>query len=245
MTIIYSTSDSPAFNLAAEEFLFSKRHDDILFLYVNKPSVIVGCNQAVANEVNLQFCTENNIRIVRRMSGGGAVYHDEGNLNYCFISNRSEHKSVLNSDFLLPIVELLTTLSVPAKIGKRKDLWITGNYKISGTASHIGKTRELHHGTLLYDSKLDALENALSSKNVDSTIKAITSVRSYVKNLRTYLEECGQSTLNSSLFFGIMIQKFAAYFHRKECCGLTNIEIEKINELAENKYLTKEWTYKK
>jgi len=93
MTIIHSHSNSSSFNLAAEEYLFSERQDDILFLYVNEPSVIIGSNQVIRNEVNLNFCAENNIRVVRRMSGGGAVYHDLGNLNYCFITNKTEGKS--------------------------------------------------------------------------------------------------------------------------------------------------------
>ncbi|MFZ4726698.1 MAG: lipoate--protein ligase family protein, partial [Paludibacter sp.] len=148
MQIIHFSSTSPTFNLAAEEFLFSERQDDLLFLYVNEPSVIIGCNQAMRNEVNLEFCTENEIQIVRRMSGGGAVYHDLGNLNYCFISNKTIGKSSLNDDFLKPIVKVLVDLGVPVEIGKRKDLWLPDRYKISGTASHVSKNRELHHGTL-------------------------------------------------------------------------------------------------
>ena len=150
MIIISSTSKSPTFNLATEEFLFFERHDDILFLYVNKPSVIIGSNQAIRNEVDLEFCMQNEIRIVRRMSGGGAVYHDEGNINFCFISSRIQGNSSMGSDFLLPIIHVLNDFKIEVTLGKRKDLWSTGEYKISGTASHISKTRELHHGTQLH-----------------------------------------------------------------------------------------------
>ena len=89
MQIIHSTFNSPTFNLAAEEYLFFERQDDLLFLYVNEPSVVIGCNQAIRNEVDLKFCEQNEIQVVRRMSGGGAVFHDLGNLNFCFISNKS------------------------------------------------------------------------------------------------------------------------------------------------------------
>ena len=245
MQIIYSTSNSPTFNLATEEFLFAERQDDLLFLYVNNPSVIIGSNQAIRNEVDLEFCAQHEIQVVRRMSGGGAVYHDEGNLNYCFISTKMANKSVLSSDFVLPIVEVLSVLGIPVTIGKRKDVWLTGEFKISGTASHIGKTRELHHGTLLYDTNLDALENALRPKTVDATIKAITSVRSTVKNLRTWFEEQGQFTLSATGFIEFFVQKLVGYFQLKEYVTLTSIETEKISKLAEKKYMSEEWTYKK
>ena len=131
MQIIHSTFNSPTFNLAAEEYLFFERQDDLLFLYVNEPSVVIGCNQAIRNEVDLKFCEQNEIQVVRRMSGGGAVFHDLGNLNFCFISNKTEGKSALNDDFLKPIVDVLTDLGVPVAVGKRKDLWlkVTLQYK--------------------------------------------------------------------------------------------------------------------
>jgi lipoate-protein ligase A len=147
MTIIHSNSKSPFFNLAAEEFLFTKKEEDVLFLYVNEPSVIIGSNQAIRNEVNIPFCNDNNIAIVRRLSGGGTVYHDFGNLNYCFITQRTSQKSALSADFLLPVVEVLHAMGIPVKIGVRKDLWLPGGFKVSGTASHINKNKELHHGT--------------------------------------------------------------------------------------------------
>ena len=212
MQIIQSQSTSPTFNLAAEEFLFNERQDDLLFLYVNEPSVIIGCNQAVRNEVDLEFCKENNIQVVRRMSGGGAVFHDLGNLNFCFISNKSESKSALSADFLQPIVEVLTDLSIPVEIGKRKDLWLQNEYKITGTASHVARNRELHHGTLLYDTNLEMLETALNPKQIDEPVKAIPSVRSAVKNLKTYFEEQGQFSLPSVNFFQLILQKLLDFY---------------------------------
>ena len=245
MKIIHSTSNSPTFNLAAEEYLFCERMDDLLFLYVNEPSVIIGCNQAIRNEVDLEFCAQNEIRIVRRMSGGGAVFHDLGNLNFCFISNKTEGKSALNDEFLQPIVRVLTNLGIPVGIGKRKDLWLQSEYKITGTASHVAKNRELHHGTLLYDTNLEVLENALSSKAHEEQVKGIASVRSRVKNLRIWFAEQGQFTLEAAEFFEFLIRKIQENYQQESVENLSDELISQINLLAETKYCSEEWTFKK
>jgi lipoate-protein ligase A len=245
MQIIHSTSNSPTFNLAAEEYLFAQRKDDFLFLYVNEPSVIIGCNQAIGNEVDLEFCAENDIQIIRRMSGGGAVFHDFGNLNFCFISNKIEGKSSLSDEFLQPIVDILTDLGVPVEIGKRKDLWLKSEFKITGTASHVAKNRELHHGTLLYDTNLEMLEKALSSNQKDERVKAIASVRSTVKNLRTWFEEQGQYTLEAMEFFDFLIRKLQQNYQQECVACLLGYEMSQIETLAKTKYCSKEWTYKK
>lgn len=237
MTIIQSTSNSPTFNLAAEEYLFAERQDDLLFLYVNKPSVIVGSNQVVQNEVDVEFCRENNVEILRRMSGGGAVYHDLGNLNYCFITNRAEGKSALNADFLQPIVDVLHTLNVPVLIGSRKDLWLPGGFKVSGTASHVNKNRELHHGTLLIDTNLDNLHKTLSPKNKNLLIKGTASVPSKVKNINVFLQESG-----SIFFIPDFLKEIELYFQT----AIQNIEnTEEIQQIAESKYKSEEWNFKK
>ncbi|MEI6556309.1 MAG: biotin/lipoate A/B protein ligase family protein [Paludibacter sp.] len=245
MQIIHSTSNSPTFNLAAEDYFFCERRDDLLFLYVNEPSVIIGCNQAIRNEVDLEFCAQNEIRIVRRMSGGGAVFHDLGNLNFCFISNKTEGKSALNDEFLQPIVRVLTNLGIPVGIGKRKDLWLQSEYKITGTASHVAKNRELHHGTLLYDTNLEVLENALSSKAHEEQVKGIASVRSRVKNLRIWFAEQGQFTLEAAEFFEFLIRKIQENYQQESVENLSDELISQINLLAETKYCSEEWTFKK
>jgi len=245
MILFFSQSNSPAFNLAAEEYLFNERQDDLLFLYVNEPSVIIGCNQAIRNEVDLEYCGQNGIRIVRRMSGGGAVFHDLGNLNFCFISNKTEGKSSLNNDFLQPVVTILNEQGIPVTVGKRKDLWLESSYKITGTASHVGKSRELHHGTLLYDTNTVVLEQSLSSNENDVTVKAIASVRSTVKNVREWLTDQGQFTLDATDFFGFLIRKLQQYFQQESVTLFTDQDILSIDLLAEAKYESTEWTYKK
>src|SRR5690606_21954363 len=131
----------------------------------------IGSNQAVVNEVDQDWCIEHEIRIIRRMSGGGAVYHDQGNLNYSLLYDKSE--APLSGRFLEPVVAVLQALSVPVEVGKRKVLWLNGK-KISGSASHVSLQRELHHGTLLYDSDLEALQRALNAGNRQLIRKATT-----------------------------------------------------------------------
>lgn len=230
---------SPSFNLATEEYLFSEKSEEYIFLYVNTPSVIIGSNQAVQNEVDLGFCKQNNIQIIRRLSGGGAVYHDEGNLNYCFISNCEEKKSSLSADFLLPIVAVLKSMNIPVEIGKRKDLWVNG-FKISGTASHISKNRELHHGTLLYDADLEKLQKSLTSQKINSEIKATKSVSSSVKNIRDFIPE--NSSAND--FFQNFARKMLDYLQINEFYQLSTDEIQIVKNI-EQKYLSNEWNFKK
>lgn len=230
---------SPAFNLATEEYLFSEKSEDYIFLYVNTPSVIVGSNQAVKNEVDLDFCKQNNIQIIRRLSGGGAVYHDEGNLNFCFISNSDKNKSSLSTDFLIPIVAVLQSFNIPVEIGKRKDLWING-FKISGTASHVSKNRELHHGTLLFDTNLAYLQKSLTSQQIYPEIKATKSVSSPVKNIKEFLSE----SYSVNDFFQAFSTKLLEYQNLKKNYEFTDEEIQSIKQI-EKKYLSDEWNFRK
>lgn len=248
MIAISSPSQTPSFNLAAEEYLFKESSEDILFLYVNTEAVIIGSNQAVMNEVDIDYCIENGILIIRRMSGGGAVYHDLGNLNYTFIQNKREGISSLSADFLLPIVEVLKTLQIPVIIGKRKDLWLPGGYKISGTASHVSRGRELHHGTLLYDANLEKLQRSLTTEiKVDHPLrnkKATASVPSTVKNMKTYLSEIGASTLEAQQFFEEFTTTILAYFKIDNLNSFNDNDLDEIELLRKSKYIQREWNYR-
>ncbi|HEY5593001.1 MAG TPA: biotin/lipoate A/B protein ligase family protein [Paludibacter sp.] len=246
MKMIFSSLQDPGFNLAAEEYLFSQRWDEILFLYINNPCVVIGCNQSAVLECDVSFCQDHAISIYRRMSGGGAVFHDTGNLNFCFISNRTQGYSPLGSEFLLPIIHILNDLEIDVSAGKRKDLWLPGDYKISGTASRVSSTRELHHGTLLYDTDLFKLEKSLTAKaGLTHSYKAIASVPSIVKNIKAYLEEKGQVTLSSADFFDLMLKKLLDFFQLDMCCTLSKEDAEQIELLQKNKYDLLEWTFRK
>ncbi len=187
MNLIYSSNFKSEFNLACEELLF-KGNDQVVFLYINEPTVVLGANQNWEYEVDPTFCHENNIQIRRRISGGGTVYHDTDNLNYSFITDKNQDQ--LSDAFLDPIITALSKIGINTIKGKRKDLWVDKNgklYKISGTASHISKGRKLQHGTLLFKSDLDQLRKATNSMKEGKT--AVPSVRSEVINLSEFLTE--------------------------------------------------------
>lgn len=241
MNIVISPYTIPSFNLSTEEYLFSQKSEDFLFLYVNDPSVIIGSNQSVINEVNIDFCTENSISIIRRLSGGGAVYHDRGNLNYSFIHNKTGEP--LSAGFLTPIIETLHSLEIPAEVGKRKDVWL-GGYKISGTASHISRGRELHHGTLLYDTDLEVLQKALSSKHKNTIKKATVSVSSPVINIKTFLLESKGNAPDIISFFEMIKNRLLFFFNIKETINLQKDDIDKIEEVRRNKYIQRDWNYR-
>lgn len=239
--IVLSQSTSPSFNLAAEEYLFSKTGEDFLLLYVNEPSVIIGSNQAVLNEVDQDFCIEHDIRIVRRLSGGGAVYHDSGNLNFSFIHGKTGEP--LNASFLDPVVEVLRAMNISVEVRRRKDLWLEG-YKISGTASHLSKGRELHHGTLLYDTDIEHLLKALNPERRDMVKKATASVPSPVKNIRSYLMEKYQQSPDSEQFFRQFTLQIGLLLGRDYIDIFSDHEIEKIEELRRDKYSQRSWNYR-
>jgi len=259
-SVIISISRKPAFNLAAEEYLFSQRQDNILFFYINDPCVVIGNNQAIHAEVNLDYCRIHRIEVMRRLSGGGAVYHDNGNLNFCLIRNREEHTFPLGIDYLQPVVKLLNDMDIPVETGKRKDLWLNG-FKVSGTAAHIGRYRAMHHGTLLYDANLDHLKNALIAGTLDydsdgvrvtipgadssSPAGAISSIPSPVLNLRSYLESKGQEAMSAPKFFKTIKERFLASDNLPDFTGFTDGEVAAITEIQQSVYQKPTWIYKK
>ena len=163
----------------------------------------------------------------------GAVYHDQGNLNYSLLYDKSE--APLSGRFLEPVVAVLQALSVPVEVGKRKDLWLNGK-KISGTASHVSLQRELHHGTLLYDSDLEALQRALNAGNRQLIRKATTSVPSPVINIRSYLAEIGEDAPAMEVFLGVFIKKLLLHYGESEVLPLPAEAEAEIEQLRKEKY---------
>ncbi len=245
MKLVLSSYQDPALNLALEEILFNFKDEEFALFYVNTPSVIIGKNQVLQNEVNEDFCIEHKIPIFRRISGGGAVYHDLGNLSYSFISNKSNKIYNLSADFLMPIIYGLNKLGIQTVIGKRKDLWLPDGNKISGTAAHITATRNLHHGTILYKSDITQLTNSLDSNNIDVNLKGIASVVSPVKNISTYLFENQLDILSSEVFFQKLITYIKSYLKISEEFFIDMELHHEITHLADSKYRLDSWNKKK
>lgn len=182
-------TNNPKTNLAIEEFAVRQLNDknDFLYIYQNKPSVIIGKNQNPFEEINLPFILKEDIEIMRRISGGGAVYHEPGNINFCYITKSTRDNFNNYKNFLQPIVDYLKRLDVPAKINDRNDLVIQGK-KISGNAQFTSRDKMLSHGTLLFNADLDVLAKSLEPGKLNLRSKSTKSVKSVVTNISEHLK---------------------------------------------------------
>lgn len=233
--VIYSNNfTNPYFNLACEEFLLeNKKNEDIFMLWRNDPSVIIGRNQNAYAELNIDYINKNDIKVVRRLTGGGAVFHDLGNVNFTFITSREE-KTVLNFEiFTAPIINTLRTLGAKAELSGRNDIVIDG-YKISGNAQCGYESRIMHHGTLLYDADLSNLTGSLKVDEEKIKSKGIKSIRSRVANIKKFI-----SRDMDVIEFKTFIENSINAEHKS---FFTN-DIEIIQKLADEKYSTWKWNY--
>lgn len=238
MLIVQQKSIDPYFNIATEEYFLKNFSEDIFILYRNEPSVIVGKHQNTLAEINLPFIQKKGLKVVRRLSGGGTVYHDLGNLNYTFIANGSEGNLVDFKKFTQPIIDVLKRLGINAQIGGKNDIRISDK-KISGNAEHIYKNRVLHHGTLLFSSQLDELNESIKVNPKTYTDKAVKSIRSTVTNISEFLKE--PITIEG---FAKLIEDHIKRFHaNSDFYNFTSTDFELINKLVKEKYSTWEWNF--
>lgn len=182
---ILETTD-PHLNLAIEEFLFQSAGEDLFLLWQNAPTVVIGKNQNAYAEINLPLAQDMGIAIARRITGGGAVYHDLGNLNYTFISAAQESGGLDFARFCAPVIEALESMGVSLSLSGRNDL-LLGGKKVSGNAQHTAGGKTLHHGTLLFDSDLGVLRRILRTDKDSIRPRAVASTRSGVTNLKPFL----------------------------------------------------------
>lgn len=207
-------------------------------LWINEPVVVVGKHQNAMAEVNLDFVQKENIKVARRLSGGGTVYHDFGNLNFTYIMNGEKGKLVDFTRYTNDILEVLNKLDVPAIRNQRNDL-VINNEKFSGNAEHIFKQRVIHHGTLLFNSDLEVLNEAIKVKVGEYSDKAVQSVRSKVTNIAPYLSK--NTTLNF-LRDRLMQFMFEKYEHAIDYV-LNDKELHEIDRLKAEKYATWDWIF--
>lgn len=230
----------PMINLAMEEYVLREiPTDDSYFLfYVNQPSIIIGKNQNTIEEINEPYIRENDIKVVRRVSGGGAVYHDEGNLNFSFITEDDGESFHNFKRFTQPIVEALQDMGVNAALSGRNDIEVDGK-KVSGNAMFTQKGRMFSHGTVMLDSDISEVQNALkvNPKKIES--KGVKSVSARVGNINDFLDE----KIDIEEFKRRILIKIFGSLDAVEEYELTDEDWEKINRLSEEKYQTWEWNY--
>ena len=186
MKFLILKTKNPYLNLAIEEYLFTHEQDDVFMLWQNEPTVVIGKNQNTFTEINMPLLRKKNVHIARRITGGGAVYHDDGNLNYTFISSEQGQQGLDFKSFTAPMIDALATMGIHATLSGRNDLLVDGK-KFSGNAQCCSNGRVLHHGTLLFDSDLSMLSEILSVDASKLRSKGIPSVRSRVINLKELL----------------------------------------------------------
>jgi len=228
----------PYNNLATEEYLLKNSDKEYLILGINSPSVITGKHQSSHREVNTQFVTENNIPVIRRISGGGTVFHDMGNLNFTFIRNCEEGKQVDFRKHTQPVIRFLASLGVDAKFEGKNDLKING-LKISGNAEHIHKNRLIHHGTLLFSSSLDMMKNSIRKDTSCYNTRAVVSNPSAVSNLNKYLFSVRDIFQFRDDFMNYLIGHEAGAHHYV----LNEDENNAIADLSASKYQSWEWNW--
>lgn len=231
---LFLTHDNhdPYFNIASEEYLLKQKKENFIYLWINSPAVIVGNNQNTVEEVNLSYAEETGIKIVRRLTGGGAVYHDFGNICYTVIAPYDQKVDNYRK-FTAPVIGYLKTLGVNAEFAGRNDILIDGK-KFSGNAQTIYKDRILHHGTILFKTDMTVLGKVLNPSKIKIESKGIKSVRSRVVNVYDVLPE----KMSAEEFYKGLCEYF------KRTCGeyvFTDDDLKIINELKNEKYSAYEW----
>jgi len=237
MKLIQWNQQDATFNLAAEEYLFSglDPRQEYMRLWQNRNAVIVGKHQNTVEEVNADYIRQHGVQVVRRISGGGAVYHDLGNLNFTYVLN-VESEQLNFRAMNQPIMEALGRMGLQVEFTGRNDLTIDGK-KFSGSAQHVRGGRVLHHGTLLFDVNMDILGSVLSVKEDKIASKGVKSVRSRVTNIRDYLPGMSMETFKARL------EQILITDEGWERCEFTPQDIAAITALRDTKYNTWEWNY--
>jgi lipoate-protein ligase A len=232
----------PRINLALEEYCLRNLdpQHDYLLLYINDPAIILGRSQNAFQEIDLAFVRRKGIHVVRRISGGGAVYHDHGNLNFSFITKYQKANIRNFRKFTAPVIRALQGLGLPAELSERNDIVAFGK-KISGNAQYCSKKSMVSHGTLLFDAKMENLTRALNGKKEKIESRGVQSVKSRVTNIAQHLERpIDMDTFKNRLLDSIL-ETYGGMREKK----LTGKDWEDIHRLSEEKYRTWHWNYGK
>jgi len=237
MLCINLENTNPFFCLAAEEYLLRYFDDDVFILWQSDKTIVVGKHQNALAEINYPYVRQNNIAVARRISGGGTVYHDEGNVNFAFIKNVKSPAEISFKQFTEPIVEALAKLGIVVVNSGRNDLVVSG-LKISGNAEHVYKNRVLHHGTLLFDADLENLGQAIKVVPGKYQSKAVQSNRSKVVNISAFLKKRMSTEEFKRFLFYFQLKKEKTRVYK-----ISENESKSIQNLATEKFKTWEWNF--
>ena len=238
MFCINLDTTDPFFNLAIEELLLKNSKEEYLILYINDPAVIIGKHQSGHREVNTKFVTENQIPVIRRISGGGTVFHDHGNLNFSFIRQSESGKQIDFRKYTRPVIDFLKSVGVEASFEVKNDLKVDG-LKISGNAEHVYRNRVLHHGTLLFSTSLEMLRNSIRRDTSCYISRAVISNPSSVINLNGILSRFH----NIHELRSEMINYFLKNFSDLVLYKPVPEELLQAEYLSSSKYGTWEWNW--
>lgn len=238
MIFIKNKVMNPCINHAIEEYLINNFDDDCFMLWRNEPCILIGKNQNTLTEINVDYVNEHNIPVVRRMSGGGTIFCDLGNILFTFISKEQEKQFADFSKFTDPIIYALEKLSIKAELSGRNDLLINGK-KFSGNAQYNSRNKTLHHGSILFSSSISDLTKALRVKNIKFEDKAVKSIESRVTNISEHLKE----PMNVLEFIKFLNDCIIRKYCESGFYEFTEEDWNEIRKISKEKYETWDWNY--
>ncbi|MBQ0104683.1 MAG: lipoate--protein ligase [Armatimonadetes bacterium] len=238
MYYIYNQSTDPYYNMAVEEYILDYIKKDIFMLWQNQNAIIIGKNQNTLSEIDYNFAKEHNISVVRRLSGGGAVYHDLGNVNFTFVTDYNRDFFSEFDFFTKPVIDTLAELGIKAELQGRNDISIEGR-KFSGNSQTVRNNRILHHGTIMLDVNVDILSKGLFVRKEKIESKGIKSVRKRVTNINDHLS----SPISPKDFISLLAENVRRNNPDITDYELTDDDRKKIISLADTKYRTWQWNF--